>query len=450
MKDTPGWASPGSAPSDGQEPGASGPAGPTDRPGPAEPADQPRSDPQGTPDPQGPGPQWSKQQPPPGQWSAPAGSDRPAPPPPPPSPGWGTQPPPGPGAHGPGGFQAHGTPGYPAWGGGWGGPPPAAKPGVIPLRPLGVGEILDGAVSTMRTYWRTVLGISLTVAVVTQVLVILLQGLVLNDTSTAALDEPSATASELARAMGEVMLSSGAVFLITLIATVAATALLTAVTSRAVLGRPVTAGEAWRDARPQVVKLFGLILLLPLIAITIVFGGALPGILVAVFGNTDGGVALAVLGGLAAGVVALWLMIRFSLASPALMLEKQGVVKSMSRSAKLVRGSWWRVLGIQLLAGIIANIISAIVVVPFTFLAAALGGEGVVGFLNGEGNNLGWTFLIISGIGSVIGSMITFPINAGVTVLLYIDQRIRREALDLELGRAAGVQGYGTDTGSGG
>ncbi|MEV6943331.1 glycerophosphoryl diester phosphodiesterase membrane domain-containing protein [Streptomyces sp. NPDC051172] len=448
MKDTPGWASPGSAPSDGQEPGASGPAGATDRPGPAEPADQSGSAPQDTPDPQGPGSQWSKQQPPPGQWSAPAdpaGSDRITPPPPPPSAGWGTQPPPG-----PGGYQAYGTPGYPAWGGGWGGPPPAAKPGVIPLRPLGVGEILDGAVSTMRTYWRTVLGISLTVAVVTEVLVILLQGLVLNDTSTAALNDPSATAGELTRAMGEVMLSSGAVSLITLIATVAATALLTTVTSRAVLGRTVTTGEAWRDARPQVVKLFGLILLLPLIAVAIVFVGTLPGILVAVFGNADGGVALAVLGGLAAGVVALWLMIRFSLASPALMLEKQGVVKSMSRSAKLVRGSWWRVLGIQLLAGIIANIISAIVVVPFTFLAAALGSEGVVGFLNGEGNNLGWTFLIISGIGSVIGSMITFPINAGVTVLLYIDQRIRREALDLELARAAGVQGYGADAGSGG
>ena len=64
---------------------------------------------------------------------------------------------------------------------------------------------------------------------------------------------------------------------------------------------------------------------------------------------------------------------------------------------------------------------------------------------NGNGtSDLGWTFLIISGIGSVIGSMITFPISAGVTVLLYIDQRIRREALDLELARAAGVQGYGS------
>lgn len=360
---------------------------------------------------------------------------------------------PGPGGHGapgPGGYPPYGTPGYPAWGGGWGGPPPAAKPGVIPLRPLGVGEILDGAVSTMRTYWRTVLGISLTVAVVTEILVILLQGLVLNDTSTASLDDPSATAGELTRALGEVMLSSSAVFLISLIATVAATALLTTVTSRAVLGRSVSTGEAWRDARPQVVKLLGLIVLLPVIAAGIVLAGTLPGILVAVFGNADGGVALAVLGGIGAGIVALWLMIRFSLASPALMLEKQGVLKSMGRSAKLVRGSWWRVFGIQLLAGIISSIISAIVVIPFTFLAALFSGDGIASLLNNSGGDLSWTFLVISGLGSVIGSMITFPISAGVTVLLYIDLRIRREALDLELARAAGVQGYGAEAGAGG
>ncbi|MDX3574622.1 hypothetical protein PV648_36085, partial [Streptomyces sp. ID05-47C] len=67
MNDTPGWASPGSAPSDGQEPGTSTPPEPADRPGGTQPADQPAKNPQG------PGPQWSPQQPPPGQWSAPTG-----------------------------------------------------------------------------------------------------------------------------------------------------------------------------------------------------------------------------------------------------------------------------------------------------------------------------------------------------------------------------------------
>jgi hypothetical protein len=146
---------------------------------------------------------------------------------------------------------------------------------------------------------------------------------------------------------------------------------------------------------------------------------------------------------LAAGVVALWLMIRFSLASPALMLEKQSITKSMRRSAKLVRGSWWRVFGIQLLAAIIAYIVASIIVIPFAVLAAALSGDGFTGFLDSSAD-LGWTFLIVSGIGSVIGSMITFPITAGVTVLLYIDRRIRREALDLDLARAAGLQDYGS------
>ncbi|MEU5598066.1 hypothetical protein [Streptomyces sp. NPDC020298] len=446
MKDTPGWASPGSAPSDGQEPGASRPAEPADRPAPAQPAEQPGA---GTQDS---GSKWSKEQPPPGQWSAPTGAPSPgqAPPPPPPGPGWGGQYPVG-GHGGPGGYGGpvgHGGPGgYGAWGGGWGGPPPAAKPGVIPLRPLGVGEILDGAVSTMRTYWRTVLGISLTVAVVIEVVIVLLQGLVLNDSAdTAALDDPSATLGEVTRAMGDVMLNSGVVILISLLGTIVATALLTAVTSRAVLGKSVTTGEAWRDARPQIPKLFGLIFLLLLIAFGIACAGALPGILVAVAGGGDGAAALAVLGIFGAAIVALWLMIRFSLASPTLMLEKQGIVKSMRRSAKLVRGAWWRVLGIQLLAALIANIVASIVAIPFAVLAAAASGNSVSDFLNGTGGDLGWTFLIISGIGSVIGSMITFPITAGVTVLLYIDQRIRREALDLELARAAGVQGYGTGT----
>ncbi|MGC5041213.1 hypothetical protein ACPXCS_11355 [Streptomyces sp. DT190] len=450
MNDTPGWASPGSAPSDGQKPDASGPAEPADRPGPAQPADQPGHTPQG------PGPQWSKEQPPPAQWSAPSGQPGPgqAPPPPPPGPGgWGAPPPGGQGPAGPGGYGPPGGPGghgpgyghgHPGgWGSGWGGPPPAAKPGVIPLRPLGVGEILDGAVSTMRTYWRTVLGISLTVAVLTEIIVVLFQGLVLDDSTTDALNDPSATLGELSRAMGDALLNSTVIFGISLVGTVVATALLTTVTSRAVLGKSVTIGEAWRDARPQIVKLFGLICLLLLITAGIVTAGTLPGILVSLAGSTGAGVALTVLGVIGAGIVALWLMIRFSLASPALMLEKQGIKKALSRSTKLVRGTWWRIFGIQLLATIIANVVASIIVIPFTFLAAALSGDGITGWLNSGVGSLGWTFLIISGIGSVIGSMITFPITAGVTVLLYIDQRIRREALDLELARAAGVQGYG-------
>ncbi|MEV8068103.1 glycerophosphoryl diester phosphodiesterase membrane domain-containing protein [Streptomyces sp. NPDC085995] len=462
MNDTPGWSSPGSAPSDDQRPGTPGPGDAADRPAPAQPADRP-----GTP-PAGPGVKWSKEQPPAGQWSAPTGAPADRSPgatgqtPPPPPPGWGTPPAGGPGGYGPppgpGGYGGYGAPGgygggpggwggpgyggYGAWGGGWGGPPPAAKPGVIPLRPLGVGEILDGAVSTMRTYWRTVLGISLAIAVVTQIVLILVQRLVLGSAGTDALDDPNATTGELLRAMRSAALGSGVVFLVTLVGTVLATALLTTVTSRAVLGKQITVAEAWRDSRPRILKLFGLILLLLLIAVGVFAVGLVPGVLVSVSGSPVAGTGIAVLGVLGAGVVAIWLAVRFSLASPALMLEKQGVKKAMSRSAKLVKGAWWRVFGIQLLAALIAGIVSAVIAIPFGLVGAAMTDEGVSGVLNGAGN-ISWTYLLVSGVGAVIGSMIKFPISAGVTVLLYIDQRIRREALDLELARAAGVQNPG-------
>jgi hypothetical protein len=350
--------------------------------------------------------------------------------------------PPGGGYGGPGGPGGWGT----AWQAGWGGPPPAAKPGIIPLRPLGVGEILDGAVTMLRTHWRTVLGISLVVAVVTEIVVVLVQGLALDDlTGGDVLSDPDAAADEILRALRNALLGSGVVALVSMIGTVRATALLTTVTSRAVLGRPVTVGEAWRESRPQVLRLFGLIIVVMSIGLGIVAVGVLPGVLIAVAGQTEAGTALAALGGLAAAIVAVWVAIRLSLASPALMLEKQGIKKALGRSVKLVRGSWWRIFGIQLLASVIAYIVSAVVGVPFSLFAAAFAGDGVTGLLDGTGG-LGWTYLVINGIGSVIGSTIMLPITAGVTVLLYIDQRIRREALDLELARAAGIEDYGSGT----
>jgi len=246
------------------------------------------------------------------------------------------------------------------------------------------------------------------------------------------------------------MTASAIVSAISILGTIVATALLTTVTSRAILGKGVTTRDAWRDALPQLPRLFGLILLLTLIVGGTVVVGALPGIAVAAAGGgTAAGLGLTLLGIFGAGAVAIWLGVRFSLAPPALMLEKQGIKKALSRSVKLVRGAWWRVLGIQLLGTIISSIVSMIVVVPFALIGAALGDGGMRGFIaNSAAAGYGWTYLIITGVGSVIGYMITFPINAGVSVLLYVDQRIRREALDLELARAAGLQDYGTTTGS--
>ncbi|WP_449336529.1 DUF7544 domain-containing protein [Streptomyces kanasensis] len=406
MNDSPGWASPGSpSPSDDRDGGVPRPAGEPD-----------------------PAPGWSGNQPPAGQWSPPAA--------------------PGPGGFGPAGpvpggpVPPQGPP--PGWGGapygGWG-RPAAPKPGVIPLRPLGVGEILDGAVSTLRAHWRTVLGITLTVSAFVQLTQILLQRFVLpRQPQINAEASPSEQLEQLGESLRVSMISAAPATLLGLMATFVTTALLTFVVSRSVLGRPVSFSDVWRDARPRLLPLLGLTLLVPLIVVAIVAVGIVPGLLI----GSGVGALLVFLGGLGAMLVTLWLTVRFSLSYSVLMLERQGVVASLRRSAKLVRGAWWRIFGILILTALLTIVVTMIVALPFGILAYAVDGDGISSLFSGGGEPIGWSFLIITGIGSVLASAIMYPISAGVAVLLYVDQRIRREALDLELARAAGVPGYGT------
>ncbi|MGK5628589.1 hypothetical protein [Streptomyces sp. URMC 123] len=435
MNDSPGWASPGSSPSDKPDQGT------------PQPPEQPAPADANTP------PNWSSQQPPAGQWSIPGAPGGPGNPPPPggapgpggtpgpggaPGSGWGPVPPPG-GWGGPGG-------GWPP-AGGWQQPPAAAKPGVIPLRPLGIGEILDGAVATMRAHWRTVLGISLAVAIVAQTLATVVTGLWLDNATLESLgDDSDPTFDEVMNALGGSLAGSAVNWLIVMLGTLVATAMLTVVVSRAVLGRPVSATDAWRNSRPQLLRLLGLLTLLPLLLAVVTAVAVAPGFGLLLAGWTGAGAALLFVGVLAAAVVVTWLWVRFSLAPPALMLERQDVLASMRRSAKLVRGAWWRVFGIQLLTALLLLLVSAIIEVPAAVVGVIIGGEDTLDWLSGEGASAGWPFLIATGVGTVISSTITFPISAGVTALLYMDQRIRREALDLELARAAGLPGYGSRT----
>ena len=301
----------------------------------------------------------------------------------------------------------------------------------------------------MRAHWRTVLGISLIVAVLAQTAITVVTGIWFRgagrDPSLANDNVPPLR--DTLHQMGTSLAASGITSAIGLLATLVVTGLLTMVVSRAVLGRSVTAGEAWRDARTQLPRLLGLLVLLPLLIMAIFAVGMAPGLLLTATatGTLEVGLLLTLLGGLAASVVSIWLGVRYSLASPALMLEKQGVIAAMRRSAKLVRGTWWRVLGVQLLAFLLTGIVEFIIQIPATIIAFLIGGENLMDWANGTGNTAGWSFLIVLGIGAVISSTITFPISAGVTALLYVDQRIRREALDLELARAAGLPGYGAD-----
>ncbi|MFB7937307.1 glycerophosphoryl diester phosphodiesterase membrane domain-containing protein [Streptomyces sp. NPDC004779] len=387
MNDTPGRNKPGSAPSDGQDdtpaiPGQSSPTEPHDSAS-----------------------QWSKDQPPAGRWSPPtAGRTRP------PAPG-----------------RAWAKP--PQGGGGGHGAAAAPKPGVIPLRPLGVGEILDASVATLRRYWRTVLAVTVPVAVVTQVALMFVQRYLSTDAPKLHADATPAEQLEAASAYLRASFNELApTMLVSVAAAVFVSALLTVVVSRAILGRPVTLSEAWREASPRLPQLLLLSLALPLAAGLLAFVAMLPGLLL----GGAGGATLAFLGGAAAFLAVVWMLIRFSLASPALMLERQGIVPALKRSAKLVTGSWWRIFGVTLLAQLLITVFTWVLAIPFTAIAFAVDGVGT-----GSAFELTWTYLIVMAVGGIISSSLTYPIAAGVSVLLYVDQRIRREALDVELTKAA-------------
>ena len=137
--------------------------------------------------------------------------------------------------------------------------------------------------------------------------------------------------------------------------------------------------------------------------------------------------------GLVALVLTIWFSTMFSLVTPVVVLEDASPARALARSWRLVTRSFWRVFGITLLAVIIVTIAGGILQLPFT-------GLGLV-----AGSGLGRTVIIV--IGTIAAGTVTRPITAGVTVLLYVDMRMRKEGLDLALRTASGTGQPGTGQG---
>jgi Membrane domain of glycerophosphoryl diester phosphodiesterase len=307
---------------------------------------------------------------------------------------------------------------------GWGGPRPERGPGVVPLRPLGLGELLDGAVAVVRRHPRPVLGLSALVAVVSTLLNIvavstLSFGSGLGDSDVSGAE----TAAQLLAYAG----SSVVGFL----SRTVMSGLVTVVVGQAVLGRSVTAGQAWRGVRPRLLRLVGLALLVGLLlAVTFVLPIAVAAGLVLGVGTWT--LWLGIPLGVAGGIATVWLYVRWALAGPALVLERQGVRAAMRRSAVLVKGSFWRVLGILLLSQLIAGAIGAVLQIPFFIVGAATSG-----LFSGGGEDVPLGFLVLGQVGSGLTQLVLGPFLAGVVALLYVDRRMRAEGLDVSLAAAA-------------
>jgi hypothetical protein len=346
----------------------------------------------------------------------------------------------GPGA--PGGPSGYGQGGVPSWGAGpWAPPPP--KPGIVALRPLGVGEILDGAVASMRADPKAMLGLSAAVAVLTQLVQVPVTWLLLRDAGGSGFalspTPDPATGTVDTQLLVRLLATVGLTGLVTALAVLVLTGILTVVVSRAVLGERLSVGAAWQAAGPRLPSLLGVTIALFLAMSALLLAGLLPGILLAAAGADEALVALVVLLGATAGLVAaVHRYVSWALGPSVAVLERQGVRASLARSRALVRGAWWRTFGLLLLVAAIAGVVAQIVSVPFGFLAAGLSYLGSGG---GEGNVYALGPLLVSALGSVLAATLTWPFAAAGGVLVYVDRRMRREGLDAQLARAAGAAG---------
>ena len=274
--------------------------------------------------------------------------------------------------------------------------------GGIPLRPLGVGDVLDGTFTTIRRNPRATIGLAAILITVQQALVVgaqLLTG-----------DIPTLTGFTGDTASLELLGGFGGLIGTLLSAVVGAvlTGMLVVVVSEDVLGRRVTVGQVWARVRPRLWAL--------LVASAI--AGLVPYV----------GLIFLVIPG-----VILWGA--WALTTPALVLEGLGPFRALRRSWQLAWPAFPRVWSIRTLSELLAMLMQFLVAVPFalagTLLALALGAD--------EGNELPIVALVLIVLGGIAAGTLTAPFLAGVLALLYVDRRMRAEGLDLVLQRQARV-----------
>ncbi|MDI3313494.1 MAG: hypothetical protein QJR12_04155 [Mycobacterium sp.] len=353
--------------------------------------------------------------------------------------GYGPPPGYGPSGYGPSGYgppPGYGPPGYrpppgyqvPGYGApaGYGGPPlppGASKPGIIPLRPLSLSDIFNGAVGYIRGNPGPTLGLTTAVVLVMQVIALIVE------TGPLAVVRRLRTESSYQPSGGDVgtwVLSTGVTGLATWIIGILLNGMLTVVVGRAVFSSSISVGEAWAKVRGRVPALIGLAALEA--AGTVALIGLLAAIIAAI--GATGGVAAAVLVGfpLALALLALtaYLYTLLLFAPVLIVLERLPLVDAIIRSIKLVRNSFWRVFGIRLLTTVVVFVVSYAIAAPLSVTGQLLlvGASSTGPFLLGA---------TLNHLGLAIGQIVTEPFSAGVVVLLYTDLRMRAEAFDLVL-----------------
>jgi hypothetical protein len=295
---------------------------------------------------------------------------------------------------------------------------PVARAGIVPPRPLQLGDVLGGAFRAVRFAPLTMFGLTLVVLMVAQLAgtgagyVLGRQfGLSLvpygdSDFATTSLLSWSTVAGTLTNYLTSILVGMGLMY----------------ATFHAVAARKVTPREALRHMFARfwaALAYCGLIAVAAVVVAAAVFALAAPA-----FGRGGSGgdavIALAVIVALPGFV---WLNTKLLLVPCVISVERLGPFRAIARSWRLTRGQFWRLFGINMLAGLLVSMAAGTVSTVFSFVGLMLTVE--------QGGELG--LLAMTTASNLSATVLSLPLTTAVATLLYTDARIRQEGYDLQL-----------------
>jgi hypothetical protein len=300
--------------------------------------------------------------------------------------------------------------------------------------PRRIGEILDDAIALVRSNWRSVLGFSAVLvlpaaaaySVVASFYIRAFLELFGSEVGSAASGAVPAGPSP---AIVGIALALQALGLVYTLARAMFDATLYSNSAQLLERRRVRLKEAIRT---------GLRAVVPLVVVQLVAGlgaGAAAGIagvvlallslvLIAVSPvATIIGIGLAYV---AAGIAFLAVTVLMAVAAPIVVVEG-GIGQAISRSVRLIRRHFWRVLAILAAVTLLATQFESALAVPTIIRELVTGLQQPTALLG----QIAWGWKVFDGVAQGIAIAVVLPFTSSVTLLTYLDLRARDEGMDL-------------------
>ncbi len=309
----------------------------------------------------------------------------------------------------------------------------AHKPGAIPLRPLQLGDIYDAAFRIIRFNPKATVGSAVLVTAVAMLIPVLATAVLTWTVDLSFDDNGDISTGEAAALLGT---AGTAVlgFILQSLGLILVTGMIAHVTMAAAVGKKLSLGEAWAATAGKRWRLIGLVLLLGTLLVLIIALYALTWVAAVLVFDSALVVVFGLLSVPAFFAFLLWFWVRlYYLPVPALMLEGVGIFGAIERGHALTKRAFWRIFGIALLTTIITSIAGSMLGAPITFILQAVAEGGL------SSQYTALSFALVNAVSSVVQAAFVAPFTAAVTSLQYVDQRIRKEAFDVELMSRAGI-----------